>query len=231
MTIVDPALQNQYAQLHRTTTYGAGADRFLLHIQACVSDLKPGRILDYGCGQSNLANDLVLETATFHRYDPAIPEIAMLPVTSADLIVNTDVMEHIPKSDVPDVLAHIRSISESVFFNIATRSARQILPDGRNAHLTVMTAEEWLTQIRCVFPSAEIVSEYPQHSCVITTWSSVLPVLAGIERLREKELQLQQYQDGYVRRIRRFAKSTVNYMLGQTSPAPLIYPATRRNAA
>lgn len=227
--IVDPELQKQYSELHRNAIYGKGADVFLLHIQACIGDLKPARILDYGCGQSRRDYNLVLNGAKYHRYDPAIPEIEKVPVKSADLIINTDVMEHIPPSDVPDVLAHIGSISQNVFLNIATRSASQILPDGRNAHLTIMTAQEWLKQIRSTFPQAEIVSERPRHSCIIITWTSVLPVLAGIERLRQKEIQLGNYQESWACRIRSRVRNMKNLILGRELTSPIIYPATRRS--
>lgn len=32
------------------------------------------------------------------------------------MIINTDVLEHIPKSDIADVLNHIKSLSNNVFF-------------------------------------------------------------------------------------------------------------------
>ncbi len=40
-----------------------------------------------------------------------------------------------------------RVTKRKLFFNIATRPAQKTLPDGRNAHLIVETAEWWLNQL------------------------------------------------------------------------------------
>ncbi|MEQ9411656.1 MAG: hypothetical protein RIK87_28335 [Fuerstiella sp.] len=229
MSIVNPQLRDQYAQLHSAEQYGAGSARFALHIQACISDLKPRHILDYGCGQSLLGRELDLGTATYHRYDPAIAEIAEVPVRAADLVINTDVMEHIPKPDLSEVLAHQRSLSAHVFFNIATRKASQYLPSGENAHCTIMTAQQWLRTIWTHFPDAELVADHPGHSCLIITWKSpVLAVLAGIERLRIVERQRDEYRQSPVRRLRRTARGVLNWMTNQTPDPAVLFPDTRR---
>ena len=232
MALVNLQLRDQYAQLHSRDQYGAGAGRFALQIQACISDLKPIRILDYGCGQSNLSDSLELGTGTFHRYDPAIPRFSEIPVPSADFMINTDVMEHIPAPDLPEVLQHMRSISSCVFFNIATRKASQILPDGQNAHCTVMTAGRWLECIRQVYPESELVAEHPGQSCLIITWrSTVLSVLAGIERLRGVEMQRDEYLQGPVHRVRGKVRSLIRRATGRPDASVILYPHTRQNSA
>lgn len=227
MPVVNKELQKQYAEVHTVDSYGRASSRFALHIQACVCDLAAKSILDYGCGQSDLSQSLELRGAAFYRYDPAIESISAVPVASVDLISNTDVMEHIPRSDVEHVLRHMKAISEHVFFNIATRSASQLLPNGSNAHCTVLPADEWLALICKVFPNSQLVADYPGHSCVIITWnSSVLPVLAGIERLRQAESQRNEYQQPVIRRLRRTARRVVDRMANRQPSIPVIYPAT-----
>jgi len=229
MAIVNSRLREQYAHLHSRDEYGDGAERFCLHIQACISDLKPDSILDYGCGQSLLQKGLELGASVFCRYDPAIPDVAELPIQTADLLINTDVLEHVPHEDLRDLLKHMSNVSENVFFNIATRKASQILPNGQNAHCTVMNAGQWLTTIREFFPRAELVADHPGHSCLIITWNSpVLPVLAGIERLRIVERQCDEYRQNPVRKLRRRVRRLLNWVTSTPVPRTVLFPDTRR---
>lgn len=185
-------LVRQYAQLHATKRYGAECHKsFLLHVQACIADVKPKIVVEYGCGQSLLYKTLDLNGIEFHRYDPAIPGISELTVNHADFVINTDVMEHIPGSDVDKVLENLRNISGNIFFNISTRPARQILPNGENAHCTVWPAEKWISEIRRFFPDAQLVNGYTKQSCMIITWKSTIGgLLEGVERYRQLERTL-----------------------------------------
>ncbi|MBI3317997.1 MAG: hypothetical protein HYZ90_02465 [Candidatus Omnitrophica bacterium] len=186
MSITNQKYVDLYSQLHSAKEYGQSCHEFSLQILACILDLKPAAVLEYGCGQSALHKTIGPEGIRWVRYDPAIPSLSDLTITRCDLVINTDVMEHIPEQDVDDVLAHIRSFSENVFFNIATRPAKEILPNGENAHCTVWSSDQWLNRIKKHFPCAEVVFSYPLHSCVIITWrSSVSRVISEIERLKQ----------------------------------------------
>ncbi len=185
MPIVDNDLIDQYAHLHRTKRYGQTSHEFALEVQICILDLKPRTILEYGCGQSVLEQSLDLDGAIWVRYDPAIPELSTIPIERADFIVNTDVLEHIPEQDIGDVLEHMRSLGDKVFFNIATRTARETLPDGNNAHCTIWDADRWREQIARFFPCVMPVYVRPGHSCLFVTWrSSASGVLARIQQLK-----------------------------------------------
>jgi hypothetical protein len=64
------------------------------------------------------------------------------------MVVCTDVLEHIEPEHLDAVLRHVCSLAKkAVFLQIATRPAKKCLPDGRNAHLTVQSAEWWLAKI------------------------------------------------------------------------------------
>lgn len=58
------------------------------------------------------------------------------------MIINTDVLEHIPKSDIADVVNHIKSLSNNVFFCLHHGKAWTILANGENAHITI-EPKEW----------------------------------------------------------------------------------------
>lgn len=187
MGITNPQLVNQYSQLHNSKAYGQSVHELALQIHACVLDLKPATVLEYGCGQSELYRLFENAVSKWVRYDPAIEAISRIPVESVDMVINTDVLEHIPQSDLRDVLGHIRSYSDKAFFSIATRPAREWLPNGENAHCTVMTENEWLGVIKEYFPQAHIVHARQGYSCLILTWqSSAASLIHQIELLKHK---------------------------------------------
>lgn len=98
-------------------------------------------ILDYGCGKGKLRIDGI------KRYDPGIPEFDHDP-EPAELIVCTDVLEHIEPECLENVLSHIEGLMlKAGYFTIGILPAHKKLPDGRNAHLLVMPAEWWLVKM------------------------------------------------------------------------------------
>jgi hypothetical protein len=206
MPIADEKLINQYASIHSSKRYGQGTNDLALHIQACLLDLKPGTVLEYGCGQSLLYKNLILDGTDWVRYDPAIPALSEISIDKADMVVNTDVLEHIPEADIDDVLKHIRSFSPNVFFNISTRLAREILPDGTNAHCTVWDADTWLARLRRFFPDSSLVHVRPGYSCMLVTWES--PIIQVLARIEELSLAHRAYTTPvlkkFERKVRRF---------------------------
>ncbi len=191
MAVVDEYLVAQYAQLHQGK-YGQSGMKFAEHANVLVGELGARSVLDYGCGQSDLGRFLDQDYVEFVRYDPSIPEIATLPDRKFDLVMNTDVLEHIPESDVDDVIASIAGCSQRVFFNISCRPAKVLLPDGQNAHLTILSPEQWLERMRRTFPKAVIVGTNPAEKDVtITTWPTTSGTLLRlIDRIADLEKKL-----------------------------------------
>jgi len=184
MGVTDPYLVRQYASIHLAKTYGQTCHRYVEAIQACLVDLKPGVVVEYGCGQSELGR-LVNHAARWVRYDPAIPGIDHLEEQRADFVINTDVLEHVPEADIDDLLADIAALSGHVFFSISTRPALEVLPDGQNAHCTVWPASRWGQVIRRRFPDVILAHERPGDSCVFVTWKSgVADLIGSIEDLK-----------------------------------------------
>lgn len=172
MILNEPYIE-QYRQLHAATRYGRSSEKLLPQLLPEVLELRPKTILDYGCGQSRLVEMLKYDdrVRTF-RYDPAIAEIAQLPVQTADLVVNTDVMEHIPTSDVDDVLRDISRISQHALFNIATAPAGRVLFNGENAHCTVQPAAWWGQVLSRHFGHVEPLRSTRSTKCMFKTWKS-----------------------------------------------------------
>lgn len=119
--------------------YGTSGGFYEDSIRQVIEDFNIKSVLDYGCGKGRLKaalGDIVRE------YDPAIPG-KDAPPERADLVVCTDVLEHIEPERLDSVLEHIRQLGAFAYFVIATRPADKNLPDGRNAHLIVKDADWW----------------------------------------------------------------------------------------
>jgi len=96
-------------------------------------------VLDYGCGKGELARKLPFP---IWEYDPAIPG-KDVPPRSANLVVCTDVLEHIEPDMIDSVIADLaRCTLSGAYLVIATTAAIKVLEDGRNAHL-IQEGEKW----------------------------------------------------------------------------------------
>lgn len=161
----------QYRRLYEPH-YGASATGLYLDLVApLVLARDPGSILDWGCGRSDLAAHFWADgRRRIARFDPAIPGCETMPEGEFDLVLCLDVMEHIRMEDVGRVLAEIRAKSASVLFVISLRPARAKLPDGRNAHVTLLTAGEWTRWISDVLGRATKVATPWDHVLMLRTF-------------------------------------------------------------
>ena len=78
-------------------------------------------------------------------YEPALPGLDKLPSKSYDAVISTDVLEHIPESDLGWVIDEIFSKAKQfVFLNIATFPALKTFPDGTNVHVSLFKSDAWV---------------------------------------------------------------------------------------
>lgn len=126
--------------------WGTGGKGWTSIVAEYADALWAETILDYGCGQGLLKQSLA--DRDIREYDPGIVGKDG-PPQSADLIVCTDVLEHVEPEYVDATLAHMRTLArKGLFAVIALSPANLILTDGRNAHLTVQPIDWWLTKLR-----------------------------------------------------------------------------------
>lgn len=165
-------LIEQYRQIHATKTYGRSSEILIGVVQRHIYDLPPVRsILDFGCGRSRLVDWLAkIHDARAFRYDPAIPEFSKMPTEKIDLVLCTDVMEHIPEENLPNVIGAIRDLSPNAYFNISCRSATEILPNGENAHCTVRPPRWWADHLRQTFPNLRRTRSFGKDDISLITW-------------------------------------------------------------
>jgi hypothetical protein len=128
--------------------YGQRGDHWAGTVVEIARKHEIASILDYGCGAGSLAKALERHGRFVVReYDPAIPGKDGIP-SFADMVVCTDVLEHIEPDKLDNVLAHIRMLTRKVaFVVIATRPANKCLPNGENAHLIIENGHWWRARV------------------------------------------------------------------------------------
>lgn len=166
-------LIDQYKLLHATSKYGDTSIKNLRYMRPQVKLLKPATILDYGCGQSKLV-DVLGEAcgAAVTRYDPAIPEFDEKPKTGAqfDLLINVDVLEHVPESQLDSVVREMASYCKNAIIVIDTRSAKAVLANGENAHCTLKSHAWWGEFLGKFFSYVEPIRVTRKSRAAFRTW-------------------------------------------------------------
>lgn len=142
-------LTDEYRELNRQMHaekphYGISGQRYADYVTKIANLVQAKSILDYGCGKGTLAPLMDRPVA---EYDPCISG-KDVPPCPADLVVCTDVLEHIEPQCLDAVLDDLkRLVLKRGVFVIATRPALKHLPDGRNAHLIQEHMRWWLPKI------------------------------------------------------------------------------------
>lgn len=173
---LSPEYEKQIKKLHSESNWGNSGATWFHEIQRTVkgfghplATLEVDSILDYGCGKGTMKE--VLEKYMFdgkiYEYDPGIEGKEKLPEEDiVDLVISTDVLEHIEPEYLDVVLEEIRAYSHKyAFLVIACKPAKAILPDGRNAHLIVEPPDWWLKKLREKFQGYSVfpLGDRPLH--------------------------------------------------------------------
>lgn len=145
--MISESYKAQLEQLHREREdFGTSSPMYAPLIRGIIQKYQPEQLLDYGCGKQALKAALGIRDG-YIGYDPSIPEYSAKP-EPADLVINTDVLEHVESEYVIPVLDDLKRVTKKVgFFAIHTGPAMHILPSGQNAHITQRPAEWWLNLI------------------------------------------------------------------------------------
>lgn len=161
--MITPEYKQQLQQLHASQKWGAQGWKALPDVLSLILQykLKKPTILDFGAGECTLAESArwALPQAQVTSYDPGIPGIDQIPPNrSWDIVVCTDVLEHVEPQFVDQTLDLLRTLSRvATHLCIACTPAKTHLPDGRNAHLVVEPASWWLPKIHSRWREVEVI--------------------------------------------------------------------------
>lgn len=147
MMLITPEYKELNRQLHHDKPeYGVSGFRYV-EVAREISQWGRLPILDYGCGKAVLSKCLG-PAYRVTNYDPCIEGLDA-PPEPHDVVMCTDVMEHVEPECIMPVLKDIRRLTKRVvFFVISTSPAQKFLADGRNAHISLHPRDWWLDRIR-----------------------------------------------------------------------------------
>jgi hypothetical protein len=186
--LISADYREQNIQLHEANpSYGIGGLKWVHRVKDLMREHDYKNVLDYGCGKGELKNNLPRWLEVF-EYDPAIPGKDNKD-QSADLVVCTDVLEHIEPDLFDGVLEHLRTVTvKKLIFNIALRPAKKALPDGRNAHLILESPEWWNARLGRYFQIDSWEVKFGHSVCGEATplreIGDVITIIAMKERFR-----------------------------------------------
>lgn len=137
---------------------GGAVRKLIVPIFTELEKRKSVTILDYGCGtaihwhkrtiekQYTLPEKIGMKLQGFYRYDPAVEEFNTKPQGKFDFVFCTDVLEHIPESDLSSILSDLNEFCKKdgvVFITTSTKLSKNFFADGTNMHITLKTPDEW----------------------------------------------------------------------------------------
>jgi|2_EtaG_2_1085320.scaffolds.fasta_scaffold00365_17 uncharacterized Rossmann fold enzyme len=133
-----------------------------------ISKFGPITMLDYGCGKRTLEKVFPPVTGlTLNNYDPCIEGLDLRP-EPADIVVCTDVLEHIEPECLENVLDDLERVTKKAcYISIATRPAKKTYSDGQNCHLIVEDHEWWRPKLKKRFYIGETQGTNSNFTCVM----------------------------------------------------------------
>jgi hypothetical protein len=153
------------ADLHTSNAaYGIGGSKHVDTVKKLAESCKPRSVLDYGSGKGYLAKALDFP---IWEYDPAIPGKDESP-RPADLVVCTDVLEHIEPTKLIFVLDDLRRCTKQVgYFVIHTGPAMKKYTNGQNTHLIQQGRAWWEKRLSKFFKVAKIFEKNKELHVIV----------------------------------------------------------------
>lgn len=159
--------------------YGGRGDKWVNVVGCLISDRGCTSVLDYGCGQGTLYRAMkghVIDGIQWRNYDPAQEAWNHLPVKPYDLVVCTDVLEHIEPEKITAVVRHLRSLTRVELFTVISLvETAKTLSDGRQAHI-LLQDENWWTHMMQSEGFERTAIEFPNpkpEKQLVTSWRPI----------------------------------------------------------
>ena len=179
-------LLDTYKEMHKQQGLFKGISLipFIHVIKDLIISNKCKTLFDYGCGKGlPYTKDFKLTDADnkckdfdkpvqdmwnikeFFLYDPAYSEHDKLPNKKYDIVLCTDVLEHIPESDLDWVIREVLRFSNKVaFINVCSQEARKTFltgkHKGRNVHVSVFSNDWWINKFSIIWRDFKHIKIY-----------------------------------------------------------------------
>lgn len=159
--LITPEYKEQLVLKHTKKPWGGGGKSWVPLLEKEVNIGAASLVLDYGCGRHTFKEAMteLYPSVIVDEYDPGVPGFDELPKDSYrvyDVVVCTDVMEHVEEQFTTTTLMTIRDLTRCVaFFNIVTTPCSSTLPDGRNTHINLKSVDDWMLELEGVFHSGD----------------------------------------------------------------------------
>lgn len=160
--LISDEMREQNAQLHRENIhYGAGGAKYAELVISLVQQLTkagemPPSVLDYGCGKGYLSKELPFP---IYEYDPGIPGKDEL-AKSADIVMCTDVLEHIEPEKIDAVIDDLKRVTKQVgYLVIHLGPAGKTYPNGQNAHVLQKSPDWWYDKLNKHFTISKCIQK------------------------------------------------------------------------
>jgi hypothetical protein len=136
-------IAKEYIAMHAKKKFsGASLEPHIKEIKSLIKEYDCQTILDYGCGQAQCHKDGKIKGAAL--YDPYVDRYSVKPEGVFDLVICTDVMEHVPEDEVGKTLTELMNYTNKVLYlAIATYPANKKFSNGENVHVTIKPKEWW----------------------------------------------------------------------------------------
>ena len=147
---------------------------FFQPIKQVIELTKSKSIIDFGCGKGKYYfEEIVVNKKSYSNiknfwnindiflYDPGVENFSKYPSRKADGVICVDVVEHIPEDDAINFIKELFKLANKfVFIVIACYPAIKTLPDGRNVHLCLKSANDWKKIIKDIKLKFSNISPY-----------------------------------------------------------------------
>jgi cyclopropane fatty-acyl-phospholipid synthase-like methyltransferase len=150
MKLISDYYIEQLNEIHnRRKSFGSfGGRTNIKFLEPWIKKYGAKTFIDYGCGKGVLVNTLKEQYGNCTGYDPGYAEFIERPTEPSDMLISTDVLEHIEPEHIDDVLTHMGMLfTKCAYLLICCSPAAKKLADGRNAHLIVEEDTWWRPKI------------------------------------------------------------------------------------
>lgn len=148
------ALLKQYREMASSGQQFRGLNvlQYAKHLHKLVKHFDVRTVLDYGCGAGDqwrsphdLHKLLGVRRADVTLYDPSFRGLDRAPSGRFDLVLCSDVLEHVPEAHVDEFIDALFARARIlVWASVCCRPAKKSFPDGTNLHCTVQPKEWWV---------------------------------------------------------------------------------------